>query len=146
MLLTEHERVQFAGLMDELGIDWGAIVVVDEECAQCRSLLDAVERVGMPDSAPLVAMSTAASPAWLARLNEVASLVVVDAVRLDVANLNVRPFVLLVDRQLAIQHKQVGGELAEAVVKWRAGEKPRDASPVWPDNAPSIVHSRGRSS
>jgi hypothetical protein len=143
-LLWPQERVDLLNLMDERSVESAAIVVVDEECSQCKSLVDRLHAHGPPESTPIVAFSSESSPAHRAVLEEIADLVVVDPERLDKVGLDARPFILIVDSVLEVRHKEIGSDLGAAVAAWRSGASGESRAPhKVDDSALTLVRAEG---
>jgi hypothetical protein len=150
-LLPDSDVERLADAMAARGYDWAAVIVVDEECPECELLLDGLSGTARPIEAPIVAMSSRAAPEHLDRLNRVADVVVVDGEALGEAGLDVRPFVLIVDRSRRVLHKQVATSLRDVVREWRGDTTPEGAASTPTegetrarvDVSPVILHSKG---
>jgi hypothetical protein len=121
-LLREAERLELLSLMTQRGTGWAAMVVVDEDCPRCATLIERLKEAGAPASAPVVALSSSSGTAHRALLESAADLVVVDAERLERAGLDVSPFILIVNQGLELRHKEIGWDLGQAVTAWRDGQ------------------------
>jgi hypothetical protein len=134
-LLPEAERRQLRGLFAERGSECAALIAVEPQCEFCDALLTELSRDGVPDGVPLVIVgeSTGAEDAEL--LSGLADIVIDDPGRKRAkrAGLSVAPFVLLVDRELAVLHRQAGGSVRQAMQ--RAGVGPMEVVSV--DAAPA---------
>lgn len=119
-LLTPDEKSAFRGLMEERGVDWGAVLVVDDSCVGCDKVVERIEQQGVPEGAPLVVFSRRSTSEHEARLSEFGDQVIVDPERVRMANLRSTPFVMVVDRSMKVCHKALATHLADAVETWRA--------------------------
>ena len=119
---------------------WGAVLVVDADCIGCAALLERIEREGMPEGAPVAALTRSAEPEFAAYLSRIFDIAVADHDRVERADLRVTPFVIILDGTLRIAHKALTADVAGAVEQWRSrdGRAPR---PSTEDRL--IVESRG---
>ena len=136
-VLSREDRERLGTLMTERGTKWAALVVVGGDCPRCATLLENVTEGRVPDGAPVVALSTTTDLGYKVLLERVADLVVVDDELGDRSNLNVKPFVLIVDQALKVRHKHITSDLREAVAAWRG--EPRTDLAQRTDGFPPIV-------
>jgi len=117
-VLPPRDRSRLLELLEERGSTWAAMVVVSAECPHCRTLLEGIIARGAPGGAPIVALSSEGDAEHEALLNQAADVVVLDGDRLVRNELTIKPFVLLVDRALRVQRKQITDDLHEVVASW----------------------------
>lgn len=104
--LSAPQRAELVAEMERRAVDLATFLVVSERCQTCTALLDELAASGRQRS-PIVALSRESSGEHRQLLEAVASLVVVDAARLDALNLTIGPLALVVDRELRVQAKQL---------------------------------------
>jgi hypothetical protein len=104
--LSADQRAELVAEMERRAVELATFLVVSERCQTCRALLDELAASGR-QRIPLVALSRESSGEHRQLLEAVASLVVVDAARLDALNLTIGPLALVVDRELRVQTKQL---------------------------------------
>lgn len=134
-LIGRSERTRLAQLIASSTADWAGLLVLDKGCESCTAMIADLERNGVPEDAPIVAITTdGAEDQGTESLHRVADLVIVDvnAERTERAGINATPFVMIVDKQLRIVHKHVG-DLRFAVERWRA----KQTSPLRASGGPS---------
>jgi hypothetical protein len=112
-LLPEPERTRLIALMDERGSEWAAVLVVSGECTRCSELLERLVDEGAPSGVPVVGLSMTSDETHRSLLNQAVDIAMVDPESLDAENLHVKPFVLVVDRDLVVRHKQLAFDLRE---------------------------------
>lgn len=147
-LLPAGDHRRLLELMEERAARWAALLVVSEDCPRCKTLIERLAETGAPDHAPVVALSSRSGPDHTAVLEATADIVVVDGKSLEKADINVRPFVLIVDRTLKVRHKQIAWDLHEAVHAWTGGdEESGNGTPMpTPEDRLTIVHAGGEGS
>jgi hypothetical protein len=121
-ILGQDDRERLLALMQERSSNWAALLVVGEDCPRCGLLIERLMETGMPDGAPVAVLSDRSGPDHRTLLDRAADLVIVDSERLAAADLNVKPFVLILDDSLRVRHKQVAWDLSDAVSTWRGDE------------------------
>lgn len=118
-LFAGPDRDRLEALFDRASVSRAAVMVTHERCEPCASWLEALGGSGR--SVPLIALTNDPSPEYLARLLSTADLTIVDdaeAQQLKEANLVATPFLMLIDRQLRVQEKQLGGDPLAALRRW----------------------------
>jgi hypothetical protein len=118
-LLTGPEREGFVDLIRGGASGFAVVIAVDEQCVGCDALLERLRETGSPEAAPILAFSRKSGPYHRKRLEHMADMVVVDGERLKAAGLRTTPFVMIVDRNLRIVHKEIAPSLEAAVEHWR---------------------------
>lgn len=118
-LLSAQERQRLADLIRGRGVDWAAILAVDDRCTGCDELLAGLEADGVPEGAPLFVFSRSSDEEHQRRLRALADHVLVDPRRMKRANLTITPFLILVDEELRVVRKAVGTELVPVLERWR---------------------------
>lgn len=126
-LLSAPERQRLSELIRGRGVDWAAILAVDDRCSGCDELLAGLEADGVPEGAPLFVFSRSSNEEHQRRLAGIADHVVVDPRRMKRANLTVTPFAILVDEELRVVRKAIGTELMPLIEQWREN---RDGDPA----------------
>lgn len=132
-LLSAQERQRLADLIRGRGVDWGAILAVDDRCTGCDELLAGLEADGVPERGPLFVFSRSSDEEHQRRLAAIADHVVVDPRRMKRANLTITPFAILVDEHLNVVRKAIGTELVPLIERWR---EERDGDPAGQNGAP----------
>lgn len=135
---ADHRRL--VALMGERRSTWASLVVVNEMCDACDAWLEAFQAVGRPADAPLAILTGKSSDEHMAKLEAVSDFVVRDETgdRLHEANLRATPFLMVVDGDLKVRYKQVGGSPHEGVTRWRS--KSKDLIPVVKATPSEPVH------
>lgn len=132
-VMTEAELKELRALMSERDSDWAAVLAVDERCMGCNEVIGRLETEGVPRGAPVVAISRQAGPEFAERLSATFDLVAVGAERLRAADLQLTPFVLLLDSDLVVAHKSAATSVAGALAEWRGEDYLRISGPAVPD-------------
>lgn len=127
-LIAQDERAHLRALMDARGVDWAGVVAMDERCAGCDQLVQALEADGMPQSAPLFVLARQAGAEYVERLRAVAELVVVNERRLNRSGITITPLTMIVDRSCVVQAKGIGSGFDRLLAE--IPERQTDASPV----------------
>jgi hypothetical protein len=122
-LLSGEQRHMLAELISASPGGFGAIVVIDEDCLGCKALLERLERSPSPEGAPVAVFSHKSSAEHEARLRDKSDLVVVDPARLKALDLETAPFVMLVDSELALLHKEVAPDIEFVIRRWREEQR-----------------------
>lgn len=117
-VLSGDARARVARLFAEGGAGFGSLVVVDEECTGCKALIERLERTPLPGGGPLVIMSHKSGPDHAARLNRISPIVISDPEGLTAAGLNTAPFVIVLDEQLKVLHKEVAPDVDFVIERW----------------------------
>ena len=112
-LLPEPERARLTALMVERDSEWAAVLVVSGECTRCGELLERLVDEGAPSGVPVVGLSMTSEEAHRSLLDQAVDIAIVDPESLDAQNLHVKPFALVVDRDLVVRHKQLAFDLRE---------------------------------
>jgi hypothetical protein len=128
-LLSAEERRRLVDLIRGRGVDWAAILAVDDRCSGCDELIAGLEADGVPEGAPLFVFSRQSDEEHRRRLAAIADHVVVDERRMKRADLTITPFAMLVDDELRIARKAIGTELMPMLERWRA-ERDGTADPA----------------
>jgi hypothetical protein len=137
-LLEPAERAVVLEMLGERECDWAALVVLDENCPGCDQLVAHVERKGMPEGAPLIAICRSSTGTHRARLHEVADMVLVDPIRLKDAGIEATPFTILLDSGLRVIERGIGAYPDHLLLKWRDTHVLRDRTPA-PTETISVV-------
>lgn len=114
-LLQAIGRTDLQHLMRRRETPWALLATVSAECPRCAALLDELERKGVPEHAPVVLLAPVATDEFRDRLARIADLTVVDEDRLRDAGLTVKPFMVIVDNRLKVQHKEFSTDPAAVV-------------------------------
>lgn len=106
------ETVALTELVDRSPSKQAALVVVNEQCDPCEDWLEMMT-VG-EKSLPIATLTKNPGPEFLARLESAADLVIKDddRNRLKEANLIATPFAMVIDKNLRVEAKQLGGDPA----------------------------------
>lgn len=120
-LIAGTDRTRLAQLLKSSQSGWAGIIVVDEACNSCSEMVEDVLRHGVPDDAPMVAITNATETDLHKDLMQIVDLIIVDpkAEKTQQAGIHVTPFVMIVDERLRLVHKQVG-DLRFAVEQWKS--------------------------
>jgi hypothetical protein len=113
------DRTRLNELMAERHSDWAAVMLVDQDCDGCESMLARLEQDGRLPG-PLVAVSRKSDATHRRRLAELADIVLANADAMKAAKITVTPFVIVVDGDLAVLHKQAGPDVHSVVDRWLA--------------------------
>lgn len=116
-VLTEPESAQLRALMSQRDSDWAAVLAVDERCMGCNEVISKLEAEGVPRGAPVVAVSRQAGAEFERRLDAAFDMVAVGAERLRAADLQLTPFVLMLDQELVVRHKSAASTIAGALAE-----------------------------
>jgi len=130
-LFSEEESRAIRELIMASSLDWGAVVVLHDHCTGCGALLDRVDRNGKPREAIMVAVTRDEAADHVERLRRVSDMTIVDGQRLDDADLYTAPFVLIVDADLRVLHKDVTPDLHQMVNAWLAQRAESAAADEW---------------
>lgn len=134
-LIRPRERSELAALMKARGADAASVLVVDEDCPGCSDLLDRLAHEGAPENAPIMIVSRLSSEEHVKHLRGLADIVVVDPARLKEVKLDITPFLMVVDRDCRVVHKQLTPDLRDAFARWRLRQQP--------DNREAVVEQIG---
>lgn len=133
-LIPGHERARFSALIrGSGGPESGGILLVREECPGCSALLESLAKEGAPESMPILAVSASSGAEHRAFLETVAD-VVVEEEKLAATGFRATPFVILVDADLRILHKQVTTSLQDAVARWQGETRATNGTPGEPEH------------
>lgn len=109
-LLGTDERSQLRTLISASSVDQAAILVVNEQCDPCETWLELLEAADR--EMPLITITKDPSRSFTSRLIALSDVLVRDDdhSRLQKSNLVATPFVMVVDHNLRVQQKQLGGD------------------------------------
>jgi hypothetical protein len=130
-LFSEAESRAIRELITASSLDWGTLVVLHDHCSGCSTLLDGVDRKGKPRDAVMVALTRDEAADHVDRLRRLSDMTIVDGQRLDDAELFTAPFVLMVDADLRVLHKDVTPDLHSTVNAWLAQRTESTAADQW---------------
>jgi hypothetical protein len=113
-----HDRL--LALMREREASWTPMVFVRDHCSGCTQLLRNLADFELPEAAPIVA-HTHAQGEKLAQIEEVCDLIIddPDGVQVKAAGINAMPFIVLLDADLRVAHKQLGVRVDHVYANWR---------------------------
>jgi hypothetical protein len=102
-LLQRKYQTALAKLMEDRGVGFGVVLVIDKNCETCAGILQRVRTEGVPDNAPLVAITRLAGDGPSGPMGEdVADVAIVDPERVNRARLGT-PFLMIVDGSLKVR-------------------------------------------
>jgi hypothetical protein len=157
-LFSVEEGQAIRDLITASPVDWGAVVVLHDQCTGCSALLERVRRKGRPRGAVMVALTRDEEPRHVDKLRRLSDMTIADGRRLDEAELFTAPFALLVDSDLQVLHKDVTPDLHQTVTAWLEQRAEFEAAAEWradhpdssllldADKSPELVKVEGRSS
>lgn len=123
---SDHERATMTERMASGRSDYAALLFVDDRCAGCEQALAELED-GPVTEAMVVAISRRSDEKHARRLDELVDLAVVDEQRFKILGVDLTPFILIVDRDLVVVHKEAAAPLSTAIRNWRErAPRPRD--------------------
>jgi hypothetical protein len=129
--LSAELRERLSGASDRQAL----VMVVDEGCVGCMALIDRLE-AGVWNLAdrPLVAVVKESRPEFVARVGAVADWIVDDPTgrRMHDAGITATPYGLILDRDLRVRDRDVGGGVEDLITRFAetapAVDKPAEVS------------------
>jgi hypothetical protein len=145
-LLGEDGSALLRSMISDRGRGYAVVAVVDENCFGCDALLTILEEDGAPDGAPLAAVTWKSGPAHLERVARQFDVLGQDpgGDRLKAAGIQATPFLMVVDGDLVVRHKQITGDLHLALRRWREQDG-TGRSATTPDGGEAGGSGNGRS-
>jgi hypothetical protein len=131
------------------GAGFAAIFVIEEDCPACNGLLAHMEAGNVDVSMPMAALLKGDPEAEFGRRVRKAFAAVIEDNGGDLARhagIDGTPFLLIVDEQLIVRHKDWGGDLFEGATKWLAATQSGNngaEGPVAGDRVPAHRDSIG---
>jgi hypothetical protein len=95
-------------------------LAVDEDCKGCESMLKWLKRHGAPSGAAIIAISRKSGTQHAALLESVAAVTIVDEGRFAELGLRTTPFVIVLDGEMRVVHKQITADVPDAIASWRS--------------------------
>jgi hypothetical protein len=122
-ILTPRERAQLDDARRAGAPPWMLVIAVDEDCPGCESMVKWLERRGAPKHAVVLAISRKSDAEHEALLRRVAAVTIIDEGRFAEIGLRTTPFVIVLDADMRVVHKQITADLPDAVARWRANAR-----------------------
>lgn len=119
-LLSPEVEAAFQRKMETDEHGWGLVTVVNPNCDACDAWIEGFERDGVPAGAPLVLLSSGSTSEHEATLRRLTDAVVTDGAAISQANLGATPFLMIVDSDLKVRRKHLGGNPHASVAEWRS--------------------------
>lgn len=120
-VLTEgRERDRLVELTTAADPGYLALLVLNEQCNGCQHLVEDLERGRVQFHGPLVFVAKESSREFAQRLAGQGDLVIddPDATKSQSAGFSATPFLLVLDKDLKIMHRDFGGDVFTALQQW----------------------------
>jgi hypothetical protein len=125
-LLDDREQGVIKRLIVERAHSFAVLLMVHDTCPACTELISSLER-GVFDEelsgAPIVAITRSSERRHVDSLRAVADLAVVDPHRFEAGDFRFTPFIMIVDGNLTVVHKDLSADVGSAVRRWRPLEE-----------------------
>jgi hypothetical protein len=121
-LVDAGEQAALSRLIAERRQSFALLVMLHDSCPGCTDLIERLERGTFGrelGDAPIVAMTRSSQRHHVATLQGLADIVVVDAERFVSGGFRFTPFIMIVDAELRVVHKDLSSDLAGAIRRWR---------------------------
>jgi hypothetical protein len=130
-VLTNAQRDRATELIRESVTGWAAGIVVSPACDACEQWLAVLrDRASLP-AAPIITFVSGSNGDYVARVRLAADLVITDDPgrhNFREANLVATPFLMILDDQLTVRQKQLGGDPRRALEQWVEAQEPVSGS------------------
>ncbi|MEA2441768.1 MAG: hypothetical protein QOH76_3192 [Thermoleophilaceae bacterium] len=118
--LLPEEAQKLAEAKRDGAPQWMLALAVDEDCEGCESMLKWLKRNGSPSGAAILAISRKSGPRHAALLDGLAAVTIVDEGRFAELGLRTTPFVIVLDGEMRVVHKQITADVPDAIARWRS--------------------------
>lgn len=120
VLTSDVERDQLAALADAETAGLLTMLVLNEQCNGCQHLLEDFEKGRVVRHGPLAFVAKESSGDFVERMRRQADLVIedADAAKTQAAGISATPFLLVLDRELRVKHRDFSGNVYAALKQW----------------------------